>query len=163
VDRRGFLAASAAAAGTLAARQGASREAVAAPAGRTVRVGMGQMLVRSGAVDENLGRAREVIARAGREQCAVVVLPECLDLGWTHPETARLARPVPGPSSLFAGKQRIATVAVSNVGRLEAGPWKGRYCIGSSLAVGGDGAVLARLAYGVDAEEFRAVDVPLAG
>jgi hypothetical protein len=61
---------------------------------------------------------------------------------------------------LFAEKQRIATVAVSNVGRMEAGPWKGRYCIGSSLAVGPDGAVLARLPYGVDAEAFRAIDVP---
>jgi predicted amidohydrolase len=64
---------------------------------------------------------------------------------------------------LFAEKHRIATVAVSNVGRMEAGPWKGRYCIGSSLAVGPDGAVLARLPYGVDAEAFRAIDVPLAG
>jgi predicted amidohydrolase len=64
---------------------------------------------------------------------------------------------------LFAEKQKIATVAVSNVGRMEAGPWAGRYCIGSSLAVGPDGTVLARLPYGVGAEVFRAVDVPLAG
>lgn len=291
MDRRRFLAGSAAAAGALAARPAASRESIAPGASRTVRVGMGQTLVKAGAIDENLGRAREAIARAGRERCAVVVLPECLDLGWTHPEAARLALPIPGPSSdrlgeaargaglwvvaglterdgerthntavlldeqgrvrlkhrkineldiawhlyargtalevadtpfgrvgipicadnstastelglalgrmgarlllspcawavtpdhddakepygrdlwdvayrLFAEKQRIATVAVSNVGRMEAGPWKGRYCIGSSLAVGPDGAVLARLPYGVDAEAFRAIDVPLAG
>lgn len=286
MDRRRFLAGSAAA---LAARP--ARSDAHLPAGRTVRVGMGQMLVKSGAVDENLVRAREAIARAGRERCAVVVLPECLDLGWTHPDAGRLARPIPGPSSgalaeaargaglwvvaglterdgerthntavllddqgrvrlkhrkvneldiawhlyargtalevadtpfgrvgipicadnstastelglalgrmgarlllspcawavtpdhdnakepygrdlwdvayrLFAEKQGIATVAVSNVGRMEAGPWKGRYCIGSSLAVGPNGSVLARLPYGVDAEAFRAIDVPLAG
>lgn len=286
MDRRRFLAGSAAALAARPARSGGTVNA-----GRTVRVGMGQTLVKTGAVDENLGRAREAVARAGRERCAVVVLPECLDLGWTHPEAARLARPIPGPSSdalgeaarearlwvvaglterdgerthntavllddqgrvrlkhrkineldiawhlyargtalevadtpfgrvgipicadnstastelglalgrmgarlllspcawavtpdhdnakepygrdlwdvayrLFAEKQRIATVAVSNVGRMEAGPWKGRYCIGSSLAVGPDGSVLARLPYGVDAEAFRAIDVPLAG
>jgi predicted amidohydrolase len=252
---------------------------------------MGQMLVRTGAVAENLALARDCVARARGEGCAVVVLPECLDLGWTHPDAPRLAQPIPGPSSdalgeaarasglwvvaglterdgertfntavllddqgrlrlkhrkineldiawhlysrgtglevtdtpfgrvgipicadnstastelglalgrmgarlllspcawavkpdhdnakepygrdlwdvayrLFAEKQKMATVAVSNVGRMEAGPWTGRYCIGSSLAVGSDGTVLARLPYGVEAEAFRAIDVPLAG
>jgi hypothetical protein len=47
-------------------------------------------------------------------------------------------------------------------GGLACGPAP-RTCIGSSLAVGPDGAVLARLPYGVDAEAFRAIDVPLAG
>jgi len=287
--RRRFLATSAAAAGALAAH--APGETAPAFPGRTVRVGMGQILVRTGAAAENLARARDCVARARREGCAVVVLPECLDLGWTHPDAPRLAHPIPGPSSdalgeaarvsglwvvagltekdgertfnsavllddqgrlrlkhrkineldiawhiysrgtglevtdtpfgrvgipicadnstastelglalgrmgarlllspcawavkpdhdnakepygrdlwdvaygLFAERQKIATVAVSNVGRMEAGPWAGRYCIGSSLAVGPDGAVLARLPYGVEAEAFRAVDVPLAG
>jgi predicted amidohydrolase len=296
VDRRTFLAGAVAApsalAGSVAARaHDAPGGEPSSAAGRTVRVGMAQMLVRTGAVDENLARARERIAQAGREGCAVVVLPECLDLGWTHPEAPKLARPIPGPSSdalgeaaraagvwvvaglterdgekthntavlidaggrlrlehrkineldiawslyergtalevadtpfgrvaipicadnstastelglalgrmgarlllspcawavvpehddakepygrdlwdvayrLFAEKQRIATVAVSNVGWMEAGPWKGRRCIGSSLCVGPDGAVIARLPYGVDADVFRAVDVPLAG
>ncbi len=63
---------------------------------------------------------------------------------------------------LFAAKQRIATVAVSNMGRMEARPWRGRCCIGSSLAVGSDGVVLARLPYGVGAEAFRPIDVSLA-
>jgi predicted amidohydrolase len=288
MSRRRFLATSAAAAGALAAHP---RGESASPPGRTVRVGMGQILVRTGAVAENLARAREAAARARAERCTVVVLPECLDLGWTHPDAPRLARPIPGPSSaalgeaartsgvwvvaglterdgertfntavliddggrlrlkhrkineldiawdiysrgtglevadtpfgrvgipicadnstastelglalgrmgarlllspcawavtpdhdnakepygrdlwdvayrLFADRQRIATVAVSNVGRMEAGPWQGRYCIGSSLAVGPEGTVLARLPYGVEAEAFRAVDVPLAG
>jgi predicted amidohydrolase len=29
--------------------------------------------------------------------CRLVVLPECLDLGWTDPSARELARPVPGP------------------------------------------------------------------
>ena len=289
MDRRTFLAGITA--GPMAVDARSKGGEAPGPAPRTVRVGMAQILVKTGAVEANLARAREAIARAGRERCAVIVLPECLDLGWTHSEAARLAHPIPGPSSdalgeaarasglwvvaglterdgprtfnaavlfdeqgrvrlkhrkineldiaweiytrgtalevadtpfgrvgipicadnstastelglalgrmgarlllspcawavtpdhdnakepygrdlwdvayrLFAAKQRIATVAVSNVGRMEAGPWRGRYCIGSSLAVGPDGAVLARLPYGVDAEAFRAIDVPLAG
>jgi predicted amidohydrolase len=289
MKRRHFLMTSAAATGVLATD--APGEAAPASSGRTVRVGMGQILVRTGAAAENLARARGCVARARGEGCAIVVLPECLDLGWTYPDAPRFAQPIPGPSSdvlgeaareaglwvvagltekdgertfntavllddqgrlrlkhrkineldiawhiysrgtslevadtpfgrvgipicadnstastelglalgrmgarlllspcawavkpdhdntkepygrdlwdvayrLFAEKQRIATVAVSNVGRMEAGPWAGRYCIGSSLAVGPDGAVLARLPYGVDAETFRAIEVPVSG
>ena len=289
MKRRRFLATSAAAAGALAAH--APGQTGPASPRRTVRVGMGQILVRTGAAAENLARARDCVARARREGCEVVVLPECLDLGWTYPDAPRLAHPIPGPTSeslgeaaragglwvvaglteedggrtfntavllddqgrvrlkhrkineldiawhiysrgtglevtdtpfgrvgipicadnstastelglalgrmgarlllspcawavtpdhdnakdpygrdlwdvayrLFAEKQKVATVAVSNVGRMEAGPWEGRYCIGSSLAVGPDGTVLARLPYGVGAEAFQAIEVPLAG
>jgi predicted amidohydrolase len=289
MNRRDFLARTAAAVGALAAHP--SGEAAPASPGRSVRVGMGQILVRTGAAAENLARARDCVARARSEGCEVVVLPECLDLGWTHPEAPRLARPIPGSSSdalgeaaresrmwvvagltekdgkqtfntavliddrgrvrlkhrkvneldiawhiysrgtglevadtpfgrvgipicadnstastelglalgrmgarlllspcawavkpdhdnakepygrdlwdvayrLFAEKLQVATVGVSSVGLIETGPWQGRYCIGSSLAVGPDGTILARLPYGVGAETFRAVDVPLAG
>jgi predicted amidohydrolase len=289
MDRRTFLAGAAAAPVAVPTGAAAGHEAVAA-GGRRVRVGMGQMLVKTGARDENLSRAHALVERAGRERSAVVVLPECLDLGWTCPDAPQLAQPIPGPSSeslgvaarsagiwvvaglterdgertfntavlldaqgrlrlkhrkineldiawelytrgtalevtdtpfgrvgipicadnstastelglalgrmgarlllspcawavtsdhdnakepygrdlwdvayrLFAEKHRIATVAVSNVGRMEAGPWAGRYCIGSSLAVGPDGAVLARLRYGVDAQDFGVVEVPVA-
>lgn len=63
----------------------------------TLRVGMGQMLVEGGEPDRNLGRAARMIAEAGRRGCALVLLPECLDLGWTHPSATRLAEPIPGP------------------------------------------------------------------
>ena len=63
--------------------------------------------------------------------------------------------------TVLADKRGLATVGVSNVGRLEAGPWKGRHCIGSSLAMGGDGTVLARAPYGVGAETMLAVEVPV--
>lgn len=257
---------------------------------RPVRVGMAQMLVKTGDIDANVARARTFVARARAEKCDVVVLPECLDLGWTFPDAARRALPIPGPVSatlaeearthgvwLVAGlterrgeqvynasilvgddgrirlhhrkiaeldiawdiyargtelsvadtpfgrvgiticadnspdavdlglalgrmgarlilspcawavepghdnekepygrdvwdaayrtlgeKRGIAVVGVSNVGRLEAGPWAGRLCIGSSLATGPDGSVLARAPYGEDAETLLAVDVPVA-
>jgi predicted amidohydrolase len=254
-----------------------------------VRVGMAQMLVRTGAADQNLARAEAAIARAASLECDVVVLPECLDLGWTNPAARERGTPIPGPFSdrlaaaarrhsihvvaglherdgqrlfnasvLFddagrllhkhrkineldiawdlytrgdslsvaatrygkvaisicadnspdavalghaaghlgarmilspcawavpadydpveepygwnvwdesypaiARRHRMAVIGVSNVGPVEAGPWQGRCCIGSSLAVSGHGVVLARGPYGVDAEALLTVDVPL--
>ena len=63
------------------------------------RIAMGQMLVEPGAPEANLERAAAMIREAAARACRVVVLPECLDLGWTSPEAPRLAAPVPGPSS----------------------------------------------------------------
>lgn len=253
-----------------------------------VRIGMGQMVVIGGDWDGNLSRAEGMIAEAASANCDIVVLPECLDLGWTHPSAASCGAPLPGPSSerlaiaarlhgiyvvagltelteqhvynaavlldpdgalllthrkineldigqsLYAtgdrlsvtetpwgrvgllicadnfpetnilGKslarmgarivlspcawavpadydpvatpygdlwrdayQRLArdeglvTVGVSNVGILESGPWAGRVCIGSSLAIGSEGQELAQAPYGVDAAGLYTVDVSL--
>lgn len=60
---------------------------------------MGQILVEGGKVRENLKRAVEMIEKAAVEECDIIVLPECLDVGWTYPETSRLAEPIPGPHS----------------------------------------------------------------
>ena len=69
---------------------------------------MAQMLVVPGAIEENLARAVAMIEAAAREGCAIVVLPECLDLGWTWPDARRLAQPIPGPAS-----DRLAAAAAS--------------------------------------------------
>jgi predicted amidohydrolase len=37
-----------------------------------------------------------MIAQAASDRCQLVVLPECLDLGWTHPSAVDKAEPVPG-------------------------------------------------------------------
>ena len=60
---------------------------------------MGQMLVEGGQPQENLARSVKMIAQAGRQSCQIVVLPECLDLGWAHPAARQLAAEVPGPTS----------------------------------------------------------------
>ena len=52
-------------------------------------------------------------------------------------------------------------VGVSNVGWITGGPWAGRKCIGCSLTMGADGAVLAKGTYGVDAQELIVVDIAL--
>ena len=250
---------------------------------------MGQMLVEGGASARNLGRAVAMIHRAATEGCAVVVLPECLDAGWTHPSARDIARPIPGDSSsalaaaardagihvvaglterdgeriynaailisphgeillkhrkineldiardlyatgdrlgvartplgvvgiticadnfpdsldlaqvlarmgcqvllspsawavdaahdnlrtpygalwkesysAIAGRHGIPVIGVSNVGWLTAGPWKGRKCIGCSLAMGAAGSVLAQGPYGEDAEALIGTSVALA-
>lgn len=60
------------------------------------RLAMGQMLVESGEAARNLGRAREMIQRAVELGARVVVLPECLDLGWTSSAARESAQPIPG-------------------------------------------------------------------
>ncbi|MCE9533592.1 MAG: carbon-nitrogen hydrolase family protein [Planctomycetes bacterium] len=39
------------------------------------------------------------IARGAAEGCQLVVLPECLDLGWTDPSARDFAQPIPGINS----------------------------------------------------------------
>lgn len=63
------------------------------------KLGMAQMLVEGGQHEQNLQRAVDMIHRAAEAGCAVVVLPECLDLGWTDPAARQLAQPIPGPRS----------------------------------------------------------------
>jgi predicted amidohydrolase len=58
---------------------------------------MAQILVEGGRPDANLARAVRAIAKAAARGCRLVVLPECLDLGWTDPSARELARPIPGP------------------------------------------------------------------
>ena len=55
----------------------------------------------------------------------------------------------------------ITVIGVSHVGRLTAGPWKGRKVIGCSLAVGPGGGILAEGPYGDEAEALIVVDVDL--
>ena len=43
------------------------------------------------------GPGRGAIGQAAAQGCRLVVLPECLDLGWTDPSARDLARPIPGP------------------------------------------------------------------
>lgn len=64
---------------------------------RSIKVGMGQMCVVGGEPETNLARAEAIIAEAAAQGCDLIVLPECLDLGWTHPRARNMAEPIPGP------------------------------------------------------------------
>jgi len=53
----------------------------------------------------------------------------------------------------------MTVIGVRNVGRIEWGPWRGHKCIGCSIAVGPDGALLAQTPYGEAAEAL--IEVPV--
>lgn len=59
------------------------------------KLAMVQMRVDGGAEATNLARAEERIAAAAQHGAQVVLLPEALTLGWTHPSSATEAEPVP--------------------------------------------------------------------
>ncbi|MCU0960367.1 MAG: carbon-nitrogen hydrolase family protein [Pirellulaceae bacterium] len=81
----------------------------------TLKLALGQMLVEGGAVAANLARATDMIRAAAAQGCQLIVLPECLDVGWTDPRARELAEPIPGPrSELFAqvaAAERIGVLA----------------------------------------------------
>jgi predicted amidohydrolase len=52
-------------------------------------------------------------------------------------------------------------IGVSNVGTIEAGPWKGWDCIGSSLVYAPDGMEVLQAPYGVKADTIIYVDIDL--
>ncbi|MDG3004776.1 carbon-nitrogen hydrolase family protein [Paludisphaera mucosa] len=82
---------------------------------RGFRAGMAQILVEGGRPDANLGRAVRAVGEAASRGCRLVVLPECLDLGWTDPSARDLARAIPGPHAerlaQAAGEHRIHVAA----------------------------------------------------
>ena len=76
--------------------------------------GLAQILVEGGCPEANLQRAGEAIRQAAELDCRLVVLPECLDLGWTHPSARELAQPIPGPHvDRLAQAARAAGVSVA--------------------------------------------------
>lgn len=80
----------------------------------TCRVGMAQILVEGGRPAANLARAEAAIRHAAAQQCQIVVLPECLDCGWTHSSARTLAQPIPGAhADRLAAAARAADVFVA--------------------------------------------------
>jgi predicted amidohydrolase len=74
---------------------------------RKIRIGMGQILVEGGHVEENLNRAVKAIKEASEKDCQIIVLPECLDCGWTYPESKKLAQPIPGKTVSVLAKAAV--------------------------------------------------------
>jgi predicted amidohydrolase len=60
-----------------------------------MKLALAQMLVEPGQPAANLERAEQRIGEAATRGAEVVLLPECLDLGWTHPSARKLATPIP--------------------------------------------------------------------
>jgi predicted amidohydrolase len=63
----------------------------------TIKLAAAQMLVEGGAPQRNMARAGQLVREAASRGCQIVVFPECMDLGWTHPSARELAETIPGP------------------------------------------------------------------
>ncbi len=66
---------------------------------KKIKIGMGQILVEGGEPERNLERAEKMIGEAAGQGCDLVLLPETMDLAWTHPSALTQAQAVPGPFS----------------------------------------------------------------
>lgn len=60
------------------------------------KLAMAQMLVEGGNLDDNLTRAVDRISTAADSGAEIVLLPEVMDLGWTHSSAKTKSFPVPG-------------------------------------------------------------------
>lgn len=67
-----------------------------------------QMSVVGGAKFRNLDRAVELVNEAAVHGSQIAVLPEALDLGWTHPSSLREAEPIPSGEP-FCRLAQVAT------------------------------------------------------
>lgn len=60
-----------------------------------MKLALAQIHVEPGAPDSNLERADRAVAEAARSGADLVLLPEALDFGWTHPSARAGAGPLP--------------------------------------------------------------------
>lgn len=107
---------------------------------RIVRIALAQMLVEGGCKAANLERAEKYVATAAAKGAEIVVLPEALDLGWTHPSAIAEADVVPGGESC----ERLRAAAEKNRVYVCAGLVErdGNLVFNSAVLISPDGAVL---------------------
>ncbi|MCB9032246.1 MAG: carbon-nitrogen hydrolase family protein [Chitinophagales bacterium] len=67
----------------------------------TARIAMAQLLVEGGEPERNLERAQKLIEKAATQNAEIVLLPETMDLAWTHPSAFQEAEHIPGKRSNF--------------------------------------------------------------
>lgn len=75
--------------------------------GKIMKIGICQLLVEGGEPERNLGRAKEMIEKAVAQGCDLAILPETLDLAWTHPSVYEEAEPIPGERSDFFSRLAV--------------------------------------------------------
>ena len=76
----------------------------------TVKLALIQMTVEGGEPINNIARAKRMIKEATQNNAQIVLLPEAMDLGWTHPSALTKAYPVPGGKTY----ESLAQSAVDN-------------------------------------------------
>ena len=100
-----------------------------------------QMCVTGGNKSRNLARAQEMIAEAAAHGSRLVVLPEAMDLGWTHPSSKTESEPIPDGEP-----SRVLSQAASSHGvYICAGLTErsGDLVFNSAVIIGNNGKILA--------------------
>jgi predicted amidohydrolase len=72
-----------------------------------MKIGLGQLLVEGGEPERNIERAIELIIEAKENKCDLILLPETLDFGWTHPSSLKESQPIPGKFSEILCQEAI--------------------------------------------------------
>ncbi|RKX80390.1 MAG: carbon-nitrogen hydrolase family protein [Spirochaetes bacterium] len=72
------------------------------------KLAMIQMLVIGGEREENLNHAVSLIEKAANQGAEIALLPECLDLGWTHPSSGTLSAEIPDGKNCRALRKAAA-------------------------------------------------------
>jgi predicted amidohydrolase len=75
-----------------------------------MKLALAQMRVDPGQLEANLDRAEERIAQAAEWKADLILLPECLDLGWTDESALHKAAPIPDGETC----RRLIQAAVQN-------------------------------------------------
>jgi len=99
-----------------------------------------QMAVTGGDRPGNLARALAMIAEAAAHGSRLVLLPEAMDLGWTHPSSRTAAEPLPDGAAC----RRLAQAAAAHGIHICAGLTErsGDRVFNSAVLIGKGGAVL---------------------
>jgi predicted amidohydrolase len=99
-----------------------------------------QMRVDGGAKQANLARAESLIAEAAASGAQVVLLPEAMNLGWTHSSARTEADEIPGGETCArlqgAARRHALFVCAGLIERAE------KLCFNSAVLIDPDGAVL---------------------
>ena len=66
------------------------------PVSKEFKLAIVQMYVEPGSLEKNLSHAEELVAEAAAAHAEVVLLPEVMDLGWTHSSAKTKASSIPG-------------------------------------------------------------------
>ena len=105
-----------------------------------MRLALSQMRVDPGQLQLNLSRAEQRIAAAAAELADIVLLPEALDCGWTHPSARELAGPIPGGEAC----ERLRAAARANRIHVCAGivERSGGHLYNAALLIGPSGEIL---------------------
>ena len=87
---------------------------------KVIKVAMIQMSVKGNDMDVNLQRAATLVAQAAVNGAGIALLPECMDIGWTHPGSLLNASSIPDGkvfTTLVALAKKYQLYICSEIGR----------------------------------------------